>query len=107
MTLGVLRAIRAAQFAVPDRLALVAVDDPPWAELVDPPLTVVAQPVQQIAETAMALLFERLTATGTSRSASCSRSSSASATRAASIAVDPEKGAADGKGSSNDRVGRS
>ena len=60
MTLGVLEAIRAAGVAVPDELALVAVDDPPWASLVDPPLTVVAQPVQRIAETAMALLLERL-----------------------------------------------
>ena len=60
MTLGVLEAVRAAGIAIPDQLALVAVDDPPWAALVHPPLTVVAQPVQQIAETAMALLFERL-----------------------------------------------
>jgi LacI family transcriptional regulator len=60
MTLGVLEAIRAAGIAVPDELALVAVDDPPWASLIEPPLTVVAQPVERIAEIAMTLLFERL-----------------------------------------------
>jgi DNA-binding LacI/PurR family transcriptional regulator len=60
MTLGALHAIRAAGLALPDDLALVAVDDPAWAALVDPPLTVVAQPVEKMAELAMALLFERL-----------------------------------------------
>jgi LacI family transcriptional regulator len=60
MTLGVLSAIRAAELTVPTDIALVAVDDPPWAALVDPPLTVVAQPVETMAETAMTLLFERL-----------------------------------------------
>ncbi|HZT15706.1 MAG TPA: LacI family DNA-binding transcriptional regulator [Gaiellaceae bacterium] len=60
MTLGALHAIRAAGVRVPDELALVAIDDPSWAALVDPPLTVVAQPVQKMAETAMTLLLERL-----------------------------------------------
>jgi DNA-binding LacI/PurR family transcriptional regulator len=60
MTLGALRAIRAAGVAVPDQLAIVAIDDPPWASLVEPPLTVVAQPVSEMAEMAMTLLLERL-----------------------------------------------
>lgn len=60
MTLGVMSAIRAAELAVPGDIAVVAVDDPPWAALVDPPLTVVAQPVEKMAETTMTLLFERL-----------------------------------------------
>jgi LacI family transcriptional regulator len=60
MTLGALRAIRTAGIAVPEQLALVAIDDPSWASLVDPPLTVVAQPVQTMAETAMTLLLERV-----------------------------------------------
>ena len=60
MTLGAMRAIRAAALAVPEDLALVAVDDPAWAALVEPPLTVVAQQVEKMAELAMALLFERL-----------------------------------------------
>lgn len=60
MALGALSAIRDANVAVPAEVALVAVDDPPWAALVEPPLTVVAQPVQKMAETAMTLLLERL-----------------------------------------------
>lgn len=60
MTLGALRAIRRAGLNVPADLALGCVDDPPWAELVDPPLTTLAQPVRQMAETAMRLLLERI-----------------------------------------------
>jgi LacI family transcriptional regulator len=60
MTLGALRAIRRAGIKVPTDLALVAVDDPPWAELLDPPLTTVAQPVKLLADTAMALALERV-----------------------------------------------
>jgi DNA-binding LacI/PurR family transcriptional regulator len=60
MALGALRAIRAAGLRIPEDLALVAVDDPPWAALVDPPLTVVAQPTRQLAATAIGLLLERI-----------------------------------------------
>lgn len=60
MTLGALRAIRRLGLAVPADLALVAVDDPPWAELIDPPLTTVAQPVRALAGAAMTLALERI-----------------------------------------------
>ena len=60
MTLGALRAIRRAGLAVPSDLALVGVDDPPWAELLEPPLTTVAQPVRTMADTAMSLTLERI-----------------------------------------------
>jgi DNA-binding LacI/PurR family transcriptional regulator len=45
---------------VPDAIALVAVDDPFWSELVEPPLTTLAQPVRRLAETAVSSLLERL-----------------------------------------------
>ncbi|HZS59118.1 MAG TPA: LacI family DNA-binding transcriptional regulator [Gemmatimonadaceae bacterium] len=60
MAIGTLRAIRAAELRVPADVALVAIDDPPWAALVDPPLTVIAQPVRQMAESAITLLLERV-----------------------------------------------
>ena len=60
MTLGALRALRRAGVPIPAGIALVGVDDPPWAELVDPPLTTVAQPVRRMAHTAMQLVLERL-----------------------------------------------
>jgi LacI family transcriptional regulator len=60
MVIGTLRAIRKAELCVPTDVAIVAIDDPPWAELVDPPLTVFAQPVRKMAETAIALLLDRI-----------------------------------------------
>jgi LacI family transcriptional regulator len=60
MTLGALRAIRAAGLRVPRDIAMVGVDDPPWAELVDPPLTTLAQPVRAMAEAAIKMVFERI-----------------------------------------------
>jgi len=61
MTLGALRAIAAAGLKVPAEIALVAVDDPPWSALVDPPLTTLAQPVRAMAADAMELLLQRVT----------------------------------------------
>jgi LacI family transcriptional regulator len=60
MTLGAMRALRRAGIRIPEEIALVGVDDPPWADLIDPPLTAVAQPVRLMARTAMELVLERL-----------------------------------------------
>ncbi len=60
MTIGALRALRARGLRVPEDVGLVAIDDPFWAELVDPPLTTLAQPIQQMAESAAELLFNRI-----------------------------------------------
>lgn len=60
MAVGALRAVRAAELRVPQEVALMAIDDPPWAELTDPPLTTLAQPVRAMAEAAAELLLGRL-----------------------------------------------
>lgn len=60
MTLGALLALREAQVAIPQDMAVVAIDDPPWSPLVDPPLTTLAQPVRQMAADAMDLLLDRV-----------------------------------------------
>lgn len=60
MSLGALKALRARGTAIPRQMALVAMDDPVWSEIVDPPLTALAQPVRQMAECAFDLLVERL-----------------------------------------------
>jgi DNA-binding LacI/PurR family transcriptional regulator len=46
---------------VPDDIAVVGFDDPPWAVLASPPLTVVRQPAYTIGATAADLLLRRLT----------------------------------------------
>jgi LacI family transcriptional regulator len=65
MTVGAWRAIRARGIRVPEELAFVGIDDPWWAELVEPPMTTVAQPVRRMAEAAVKLLFERIAGTRT------------------------------------------
>jgi DNA-binding LacI/PurR family transcriptional regulator len=60
MTLGAIRALRRARLRIPEDIAVVGVDDPPWADLIDPPLTTVAQPVRRMARTAMQLVLERV-----------------------------------------------
>ena len=49
---------------MPEDVALVALDDPFWAALVQPPLTVLAQPVRAMADAAMRLLLERIGGAG-------------------------------------------
>ena len=60
MTLGAIRALRRARLRIPEDIAVVGVDDPPWGDLIDPPLTTVAQPVRRMAQTAMQLVLERV-----------------------------------------------
>ena len=56
MTIGALQAFHRTDSSVP----LVTIDDPFWADLVQPPLTALRQPVSRMAATAVELLFERL-----------------------------------------------
>jgi LacI family transcriptional regulator len=60
MAVGALRAVREAGLRIPRDISLVAIDDPPWDELTDPPLTTLAQPVRAMAEAAAELLLGRL-----------------------------------------------
>lgn len=59
-TIGALEALRERGLRVPDDVALVAVDDPFWAGLVEPPLTTLSQPVREMADRSVDLLFERI-----------------------------------------------
>ena len=60
MTIGALGALRERAIIVPDAIALVAIDDPFWSDLVQPPLTTLAQPIRMMAESAIDLLFQRI-----------------------------------------------
>lgn len=60
MTLGAMAAIRDCGLRVPADIAVISVDNPPWAELLAPPLTVLAQPIRAMATRAVELLTRRI-----------------------------------------------
>jgi LacI family transcriptional regulator len=60
LALGALRGLRASGVRVPEDVALVAFDDAPFFDLLDPPLTVAAQPTEDIARGAAGLLYQRI-----------------------------------------------
>jgi LacI family transcriptional regulator/LacI family repressor for deo operon, udp, cdd, tsx, nupC, and nupG len=60
MTVGALAAARQRGLRVPKEIALVGFDDLPWAEALDPPLTVVRQPAYEVGKQAMELLLKRI-----------------------------------------------
>jgi LacI family transcriptional regulator len=60
MAVGALHAIKEAGLQLGTDVAVVSIDDPPWAELTDPPLTTLAQPVRDMADAAVELLLGRL-----------------------------------------------
>ncbi|SCK05284.1 LacI family DNA-binding transcriptional regulator [Vogesella sp. LIG4] len=58
--LGAVRAIKAAGLSLPHDLALAGFDNEVWTGLIDPGLTVIEQPVDEIGRSAMAMLLARL-----------------------------------------------
>jgi LacI family transcriptional regulator len=60
MTVGVLKWLRQAGLAVPRDVALAGFDDFEWSDLIDPPLTAVAQNWTTIGQRAIDLLTERI-----------------------------------------------
>jgi len=60
MTVGVLQAAKERRLRLRRDLGLVSIDDTPWAELTDPPLTTLAQPVRAMADAAVELLLHRI-----------------------------------------------
>jgi LacI family transcriptional regulator len=60
MALGALQAIRDRGLRIPQDIAVIAVDNPDWSELLDPPLTVLAQPIRAMATQAAELLIQRI-----------------------------------------------
>jgi DNA-binding LacI/PurR family transcriptional regulator len=60
MVLGAMEALRERGLGVPKDMAIVGFGDTPSAALLNPPLTVVAQPAREIGATGARLLLERL-----------------------------------------------
>lgn len=60
MALGALRAVNDLGFQCPRDISLTGVDDVPWSDVIQPRITTVAQPVEELAEIAAAWLLERI-----------------------------------------------
>lgn len=61
MTVGAIEAIHKEGLRIPKDVAIIGFDDLPWAEALDPPLTVVRQPAYEVGRAAAELLLKRLT----------------------------------------------
>jgi LacI family fructose operon transcriptional repressor len=57
---GALRAIRECGLTIPEQVALVTFDDTTWASLVQPAITLIAQPTYEIGQAAAELLLQRI-----------------------------------------------
>jgi len=57
---GMVRAVRELGLKVPQDLSLIGFDDSRWAQIMDPPLTVVDQPTYEMGRVACDLLFQQL-----------------------------------------------
>jgi DNA-binding LacI/PurR family transcriptional regulator len=60
MALGALQAIHKRGVKIPEEIAVVGFDDLPWASSLRPPLTVIAQPIEQLGQIAAQMLLDRL-----------------------------------------------
>lgn len=59
MTMGALQCLADLEVAVPDELGLVGFDEHPWARLLRPPLSTVAQPTYELGRIAAEMLVAR------------------------------------------------
>jgi LacI family transcriptional regulator/LacI family repressor for deo operon, udp, cdd, tsx, nupC, and nupG len=60
MTLGALEMIHQKGLRIPEEVAIVGYDDMPWALALNPPLTAVRQPGDEVGRRAMELLLQRI-----------------------------------------------
>ncbi len=59
-TVGVLTEFKRRGVRVPNDMSLIGFDDDQWATLIDPPMTVVAQPVEEIGREAAQLIIQMI-----------------------------------------------
>jgi LacI family transcriptional regulator len=60
MTMGALQYIHEKSIEVPDEISLISFDDMPWSVAIRPPLTAIAQPVEEIGRIAAQLMLDRI-----------------------------------------------
>lgn len=60
MTMALIKALKKLGKRLPDDIAVIGFDDWEWAELIDPPITVVSQPTYRMGEEAASILIRRI-----------------------------------------------
>ena len=60
MTIGALRALKDLGVPVPRDLSIIGFDDQVFAEIIDPPLTVIGRPMEEQGALAMRMLLSRM-----------------------------------------------
>lgn len=60
MTMAIIKAVRSMGLVIPDDIAVIGFDDWEWAPLLQPPVTVVAQPAYEMGSKAASLLISRI-----------------------------------------------
>ncbi len=60
MAAGAIEFVREKGLSIPEQISIVTFDDSFWARYMDPPLTVIAQPVEKMGKCTMELLLARL-----------------------------------------------
>lgn len=60
MTLGAIMTIKEMGLKIPDDIGIAGFDDSEWALILDPPLTVVSQPVYSLGSTAAEMLIKKI-----------------------------------------------
>lgn len=60
MALGALQAMNDIGFKCPDEISLASIDDVPWGDVIRPRITMVVQPVEEIAKSATEFLMDRI-----------------------------------------------
>jgi LacI family transcriptional regulator len=64
MALGALQAMNDLGFKCPEEVSLTSIDDVPWGNVIQPRITMVVQPVDEMARIATAFLLERINGRG-------------------------------------------
>jgi DNA-binding LacI/PurR family transcriptional regulator len=60
MTIAIIKALSAMELVIPDDIAVIGFDDWEWAPLIQPPVTVIAQPAYEMGSKAASLLINRI-----------------------------------------------
>jgi DNA-binding LacI/PurR family transcriptional regulator len=60
LTLGAIISIKSLGLKIPDDIAVIGFDDSDWAQILEPPLTLISQPVYDLGETAAEMLIKNI-----------------------------------------------